>query len=244
MVFGCTDTSFIALVATLIGSLADACRYSKLIGPIVSSRSKLMYAADIHARFVEIAERLSPVLAEAIAHTPPIALIPNQDAPFPERLCRAIVGQQLSIKAAASIWNRVVSSAGDHSLVEHFATADSTALRACGLSAAKAKAVHAVALAARLGQIDAEALGKLSHEERSQRLTAIWGVGQWTADMMSIFYFGDPDIWPDGDVSARKTLIRLTSPRRKTVRSAAHFAPQRSYLALYMWQQVDAEPDL
>jgi DNA-3-methyladenine glycosylase II len=61
--------------------------------------------------------------------------------------------------------------------------------------------------------------------------------------MVNLFYFGEEDIWPEGDVTARKTLISLTSKRRKTVRSAERFAPYRSYLALYMWRWVDARPD-
>ena len=196
----------------------------------------------IHIRFIQVARELSPVLAEAIAHTEPMQLIPRRDSPFPERLCRAIAGQQLSVKAAESIWGRVVESTVNNPLIEHLAAVDPVALRACGLSASKAKAMRAVAQVALSGQLDAEDLGALEYEERTKRLTAIWGVGQWTADMMSIFYFGDPDIWPDGDVTARKTLERLTSPRRKTTRTAAHFAPHRSYLALYMWRQVDAAP--
>ncbi|MEM9908503.1 MAG: DNA-3-methyladenine glycosylase 2 family protein [Cyanobacteria bacterium P01_D01_bin.44] len=197
----------------------------------------------IHSRFMDIAGELSPALADAIATTGPIELAPRQDSPFPERLCRAIAGQQLSIKAAASIWGRVVESVGDRSLIKHFAEADPDALRACGLSAAKAKAMRTVALAALAGQLDAEELGGLEGCDRAKRLTNLWGVGQWTADMMSIFYFGDPDIWPDGDVTARKNLKRLTSARRKTTRTAARFAPHRSYLALYMWQHSDAAPD-
>ena len=57
-----------------------------------------------------------------------------------------------------------------------------------------------------------------------------------------MFWFGEEDIWPDGDVAARKTLEKLTSARRKTHRTALRFAPYRSYLALYMWQWVDAKP--
>ncbi|MEM9163571.1 MAG: DNA-3-methyladenine glycosylase 2 family protein [Cyanobacteria bacterium P01_F01_bin.4] len=197
----------------------------------------------IHTQFVEISKGLSPVLADAIANLGPMELTPRRDSPFPERLCRAISGQQLSVKAAASIWSRVVDSAADRSLVEHFAESEPEVLRACGLSAAKTKAMRAVALAARSGQLDAEELGRMTGCDRAKRLTAIWGVGQWTADMMSIFYFGDPDIWPDGDVTARKTLERLTSARRKTIRTAARFSPHRSYLALYMWRHSDAAPD-
>ena len=199
-------------------------------------------ASEIHDRFVTIAHDLSPVLATAIARTGPVDLTPSLNIPLPERLCRAVAGQQLSVKAAASIWGRVVESADGTSLIDHFATTDPQILRGCGLSGAKAKAMGAIAAAARAGELDAEALGKMETSDRTQRLIQIWGIGQWTADMLNIFYFGDPDIWPDGDTTARKTLEKLTSARRKTTRTAARFAPHRSYLALYMWRQADAAP--
>ena len=175
----------------------------------------------------------------AIASTSPLQLIPSQDVPFSERLCRAVAGQQLSVKAAASIWRRVVDSAAGQPLIDYFSTVSPDVLRSCGLSAAKTKAMRAIALATLANQLDETFLSELDHEERTHCLTEIWGVGQWTADMMGIFYFGDPDIWPDGDTTARKNLERLTSRRRKTVRTAARFAPYRSYLALYMWHQAD-----
>ena len=109
-------------------------------------------------------------------------------------------------------------------------------------TAAKTRAMCAIAREARAGGLEADELRDLDHATRSRHLTALWGVGQWTADMISIFYFGDEDVWPDGDIAARKTLARLTSPRRKTVRTAARFAPHRSRLALYMWRHVDAPP--
>ncbi|MEM1254216.1 MAG: DNA-3-methyladenine glycosylase 2 family protein [Cyanobacteria bacterium P01_H01_bin.21] len=193
----------------------------------------------IHARFLEIARELSDELADAIASTSPLQLIPSQDSPFSERLCRAVAGQQLSVKAAASIWRRVVDSAAGQPLVDYFSTVSPDVLRSCGLSAAKAKAMRAIAMATFANQLDETFLSELDHEERTHCLTEIWGVGQWTADMMGIFYFGDPDIWPDGDTTARKNLERLTSRHRKTVRTAARFAPYRSYLALYMWHQAD-----
>jgi DNA-3-methyladenine glycosylase II len=71
----------------------------------------------------------------------------------------------------------------------------------------------------------------------------IWGVGQWTADMLGIFYFGERDIWPDTDLAVWKTLQRLTSRRRKTTLTAAKFSPQRSLLAKYMWRIADASPN-
>lgn len=196
----------------------------------------------IHARFLDIAAGLGPALRAAITHAGPLNFSPDASAPLAERLCRSVAGQQLSVIAARTIWGRVIAAAGEAPLMDFIADPNAEALRACGLSGAKTRALLAIAAEARAGGLEAAALAGLSHAERSAHLTALWGVGQWTADMASIFYFGDEDVWPDGDVAARKTLIRLTSPRRKTVRTAARFAPHRSRLALYMWRHVDAPP--
>ncbi|UYG04824.1 DNA-3-methyladenine glycosylase 2 family protein [Halomonas sp. LR3S48] len=197
---------------------------------------------EIHRRCVETARELSPLLVDAIERGGPVMLEVDDSRPLAERLCRSIAGQQLSVKAARSIWARVVDAAGDAPLMEFFTEPNQDALRGCGLSGAKARALCLIAAEARAGRLEADELRMLDHAERSRHLTALWGVGQWTADMISIFYFGDPDVWPEGDVAARKTLERLTSPRRKTLRTAARFAPYRSHLALYLWRHVDAPP--
>ncbi|WP_043527957.1 DNA-3-methyladenine glycosylase family protein [Litchfieldella xinjiangensis] len=193
----------------------------------------------IHRHCVEVAAGLSPALAEAIAAGGPLTLIADDSQPLAERLCRSVAGQQLSVKVARSIWQRVLVAADATPLSEYFCEANTERLRQCGLSAAKTRAICAIASEARAGGLEADALRALDPAARAAHLTALWGVGQWTADMISIFYFGEPDIWPDGDVAARKSLVRLTSARRKTPRTAARFAPYRSYLALYLWRYVD-----
>ena len=204
-------------------------------------------ARQVHDRFLEIVANISPELERAIALVGPVEIISPQyspDVPFAERLCRAIAGQQLSVKAARAIWKRVIDSVPEgKTLMAHFAEVEPDVLRGCGLSRAKIKAVGAIAEAALLGQLEADDLKQLTTTERTQRLIALWGVGQWTIDMMNIFYFGELDVWPDGDVAARKTLEKLISKRRKTTRTAAYFSPYRSYLALYMWRYVDAKPN-
>lgn len=197
---------------------------------------------EIHLRCVEVARELSPGLAAAIERGGPITLEADDSRPLAERLCRSVAGQQLSVKAARSIWARVVTAAGETPLTHFFSEPNQEMLRDCGLSGAKVRALCLIAEAARAGRLEAEELRRLDHAERSRHLTALWGVGQWTADMISIFYFGEPDVWPEGDVAARKALQRLTSPRRKTLRTAARFAPYRSHLALYLWRHVDAPP--
>lgn len=199
---------------------------------------------EIHRRFIRIAQNLSPQLAHAIAQTQPLQLISRRETPLPEVLCRTITGQQLSVKAASSIWAKIMTKTKTRSLVDYLAVVEINELRACGLSAAKSKAMQRIALAALAGELEVEELSAMDYRDRTQHLTALWGVGQWTADMMSIFYFGNLDIWPEGDTTARKNLERLTSRRRKTIRTAAHFAPHRSYLALYMWQQANPMQDV
>lgn len=195
----------------------------------------------IHAQFVEIASTVSQKLSTAIADVGPLPLRKRQDVPLVERLCQVIAGQQLSTKAASTIWGRVVDHAGNDSLTKHLALVDVETLRGCGLSYSKAKAMKAIIAANREGILDVDQLATVNHAERSIRLTSIWGVGQWTADMIGLSYFGDKDIWPGGDVTVWKTLQRLTDKRRKMEKTAALFAPHRSYLALYMYRIADGQ---
>lgn len=197
----------------------------------------------IHDHALSVAEALSSELFQAIERQGAFEPWTPPQAPFPVSLCRSVAGQQLSVKAAASIWGRVQTlSEHPERLLDAFHTDRREDLRGCGLSGAKVKTLIAIADARREGWLDTESLHAMSAQARSDRLVEIWGVGRWTADMANIFYFGEPDIWPDGDVTARKTLEKLTSRRRKTVRTAARFAPYRSFLARYMWRHADAPP--
>ncbi|WP_297737214.1 DNA-3-methyladenine glycosylase 2 family protein [uncultured Maricaulis sp.] len=197
----------------------------------------------VHDRLLSAAEPLFPALHAALGKLGPLDLPRRDDLPFPAYLCRAIAGQQISVKAAQSIWARVEASAEGADLLDHFCPDNADTLRGCGLSGAKTRTIITIAETHRTVGLDTDALRALPIDQRTDRLTEIWGVGQWTADMMNIFYFGEDDVWPDGDVAARKTLERLTSKRRKTVRTAALFKPYRSWLAYYMWAHVDAPPD-
>ena len=197
----------------------------------------------VHAELLAAAEPLSPALHAALARLGPLDFPRRDSLPFPEYLCRAIAGQQISVKAAQAIWSRVEASAEGRALLDHFTGDSFDTLRGCGLSNAKTRTIIAIADTHRETGLDADELRALSVADRNERLTALWGVGPWTADMMNMFYFGEADIWPDGDLAARKTLEGLTSKRRKTVRTAAHFKPYRSWLALYMWAHLDAPPD-
>ncbi len=196
----------------------------------------------IHERFLEISGRVSARLANAIETTGPVKLVPRNDTPLCDVLCRVVAGQQLSTKAASTIWGRIVASAGTEPLAEYLADVDVAALRSCGLSNSKALSMKAIMAAHREGVLDADTLQRHSHAARSVQLTSIRGVGPWTADMISLFYFGDKDVWPETDVTVWKSLQRLTDKRRSLQRTADLFAPHRSYLALYMYRIADGGP--
>jgi len=198
---------------------------------------------EIHTSILARAEPLGESLFTAIEKVGPLDAVIIDETPLNIRLSRAIAGQQLSVKAAQTIWQRVVDSALSQDLTEYFKQVEIEQLRRCGLSGSKCKTIKAISEATDSGLICPIAMSEMDKSARHSRLIQVWGIGDWTANMISIFYFNEMDIWPDGDVTARKTLARLTSKRRKTQKTAARFSPYRSYLARYMWAIADARPD-
>lgn len=172
----------------------------------------------------------------------PIRIVKRNKIELPTLLCRSISGQQLSVKAAATIWGRLIDKTGNKSLMTYLKNAKDEDLRTCGLSRAKTKAMFAVYESYKQKNLESTKLLQLSSLERDQVLTDIWGVGQWTADMVNIFYFGEKDIWPDKDVAVRKNFLKLIGENKNSIKESSKFGPYRSYLALMMWKVANAKP--
>ncbi len=194
-----------------------------------------MMSVELHRRFVATAETVSPALARDIAELGPIWFPEREDHGPAAFLARSIVAQQISASAARGIWARVraAAAAEGESLAAFLARVDHATLRGCGLSGNKAKAVLAIQAAEAATPF--AAFRALDHARRSELLCAIWGIGQWTADMMAIFYYHEPDIWPEGDLAVQRGF-RSYLGRRKPAKASLLFAPNRSLLALYMWR--------
>lgn len=197
----------------------------------------------IHRHFVKTARSVSLPLHAAITQVGRIELPERRRRGFVWFLSRVVVGQQLSTAAARSIWARVeIAVRADGSAVPAFFRGrNARVLRQCGISNAKIKALIAIREAHERGILSVRRLRKMSHAERSGYLQEIRGIGQWTADMASIFFFRDPDVWPEGDVGVYRGAERILGKRsRRTVlRIANSFSPYRSFLALYMWRVLD-----
>lgn len=175
---------------------------------------------------------------------------------FPDRrndnsalyLARSIVGQQVSVKAAQAIWGRVEQLAQSRGVgtEDLFVPENVEALRSCGVSYSKAKALCSIHAHYQQHGLNDDMLQKMGHLERSKSLIQIWGVGQWTVDMVSIFFFQDPDIWPLGDGGIQRGMNRIAGRKLSAAELqeiSAPFAPWRSILSLYTWRVLDL-PDV
>ena len=195
-----------------------------------------MIDPEVYDHILLAAAAISEPLRAAIERVGPLAVTPPTHAIVADRLLVEVVNQQLSVKAALAIWTRIETAAAGLTLTPRdlCVPAHEALLRDCGVSANKVRALHAIAEAERAGLLGSELAG-LAHSERAARLCRIRGVGPWTADMVGIFHYLDPDIWPVGDVAAVGTLRRLTGCI-DTIPVAMTFAPYRSILARYMWR--------
>ena len=163
-------------------------------------------------------------------------------------LVRSIVGQQLSVKAARTIYDRLCALYGGRtpSPAELIAT-DPDELRAVGLSRAKAAYLRDLAEHVEDGRVDLEALPKLPDAEVSTLLTEIKGLGQWTVDMFLMFHLRRPDVLPVGDLGIRRAvqlayeLDKLPNAAELT-RLAEPWRPHRTLACLYLWASLDNPP--
>ncbi|WP_457108789.1 DNA-3-methyladenine glycosylase family protein [Methylobacterium sp. P5_C11] len=197
-----------------------------------------MLDPDIYA-YLLAAAQAHPPLQAALLQAGPIRIEPPAHPCVADRLFVEVVNQQLSTRAAAAIWARIETAAAAAGLSPRglFEAGDAALLRACGISGNKVRALQAIVAAEVAGVLGPD-LGRLPHPARAAILCGIHGVGPWTADMIGIFHFHDPDIWPAGDAAAAGCLRRLTG-QADTGAVAAAFAPYRSILARYLWRIKD-----
>jgi len=163
-------------------------------------------------------------------------------------LLRAIVGQQLSVKAARTIYERLLDLFGGTTPTpEELLAADPDALRAAGLSGAKVKYVRSLAEHVRDGELHLDSLEDMSDDQAIAELTAVKGLGQWTAHMFLMFHLRRPDILPVGDQGIRRAVERLYGleeiPDAETLeRLGERWAPYRTLASMYLWHSLDNAP--
>ena len=196
--------------------------------------------------------RRDRVLRRLIRAYPGIHLQRRAD-PF-TTLARAIVGQQISVKAADAIWWRfaaVADNAPPHRFrrlpAEKVAAAEMTALRTCGLSQRKAEYLSDLARHFVSGKLDPKRWRKLDDEALIAALIDVKGIGRWTAEMFLMFHELRPDILPVDDLGLQKAMAKhflrgLPAKRDAMIAVAEPWRPWRSVATWYLWRSLEPVP--
>jgi DNA-3-methyladenine glycosylase II len=188
--------------------------------------------------------RRDPVLRATIARIGPCRLGERQRHDHLTALVAAVVGQQLSGRAAATIFGRLIALFPDQRLSSAGVSAlDDLALRKVGLSAQKIGYLRDLCGHLANGTLRLEELDALSDDDVIARLTMVKGFGRWTAEMFLMFRLLRPDVLPVGDLGINKAVQRLYKLRKppnpeRLVRIGEAWRPYRSVACWYLWQSL------
>jgi len=200
-----------------------------------------------HERAHQLLSATDPRMAELIARARRYEISPTRSVrPF-DALAESIAYQQLSGKAAATIFARVRALFPKRKWLDPeqlLATPDET-LRAAGLSRAKVAAMKDLAAKTMDGTVPSgRALLRMSDDEIIARLTEVRGIGRWTVEMLLLFDLGRPDVWPVDDYGVRKGFAKIFRRRKlptpkQLMRIGEKWRPYRSVAAWYFWRALD-----
>jgi len=160
---------------------------------------------------------------------------------------RIIVGQQLSVKAAATIFGRVEAALGEDCQPERLLALSDTDLRALGLSHQKIGYARGLSSAVLEGRLRPTALAELPDDAVIEKITALKGFGRWSAEMFLLFSLGRPDVWPADDLAIQAGLHRMKNmrarpDRKRTDAVARRWRPYRGAMAIFVWHYYSNAP--
>ena len=171
---------------------------------------------------------------------------PRASEPGVETLLRTIVGQQVSVQAARSMWNKLTAKLGQPVDLEKLVDSSDEDLREAGLSRQKAGYARSLAGLVLSGELDLAHL-PADDEEAIAQLTKIKGIGRWSAEIYLLFAEGRHDVWPAGDLAVQIEIGKLMGlegkPTEKQLRELAEkWRPHRGAAAVLAWHSYNAPP--
>jgi DNA-3-methyladenine glycosylase II len=171
----------------------------------------------------------------------------RQGPPSFENLLRVIVGQQLSVKAAATIFGRIQNELTGRLDPETVAGMPDESLRALGLSRPKIRYARSLCQALIDGSLDPGSLAALPDDAVVEQITRVTGFGRWSAEMILLFSLGRPDVWPADDLAIQAGVHRLKGlpkrpNRRQTDAIAEPWRPHRGAVAIFIWHYYARTP--
>lgn len=187
-------------------------------------------------------------LAQLVHDYPQPTFRPHTD--YYRELVESIISQQLSVKAAATIYRRFVDSFGHFPEPDEILARDDTELRSVGLSGQKTRYIKDLAAKVLSGEVQFDHLDQLSNDEIVAELTAVKGVGEWTVHMFLMFCMGRFDVLPVGDLGIKNAIQRVYSLDMapapddiKTIAAKNGWKPYESVASWYLWKSLENTPN-
>lgn len=209
------------------------------------STQSLTLTPDDYRRARRVLMRRDPILGAVIRSVGECGLAERQGKDHLSALVHAIVSQQLSTRAAATIFARFLALFPDSTIGAPHAIAalDDSALRGVGLSGQKVSYLRDLSARLQDGRLQLDELESLSDEEVIARLMAVKGFGRWTAEMFLMFRLHRPDVLPVGDLGIVKAIEKLYRLRkrpdaRRLLKIGEAWRPYRSVASWYLWQSL------
>ncbi len=204
--------------------VADALEHLKKADPLLY-KAALPYADELRGRYAKKRRYSGKKLFAALA--------------------ASVTGQQLSVKAADTIWGRLETACGGEVTPEAIQKLRLPAMRKAGLSAAKSKTLKELSKAVLSGELNLMKLRTMPEEEAIAKLSSVWGIGRWTAEMFLMFALERSDVFSPGDLGLRRSIEAIYSlPKDVHMREleaiALVWAPHRTFASRALWRIRDA----
>ncbi len=180
-----------------------------------------------------------PIISEVILKYKGEALTGKNDAYF--TLARSIIGQQISVKAADSVWRKLEDLVSEIS-ISSILNANPNDLKNVGISSSKINYLVHIAESINSGSLDINNLYKLPDDNVRKELTKIKGIGPWTAEMFMIFHMQRPDILPIKDIGLIRGIEKLYGKNKSIERVTNNWKPWRTVATWYIWRSLDPVP--
>lgn len=195
-----------------------------------------------HNHLLKVGNDYCPALSQIVSNNGIIEINVDKTIDVFECLAQTVVEQQVSYKAAKSIWKKVKASAASKGfdLIDYFDEKNKSSLRNDGLSQNKIKSIMGAKKAINDGLISLEKLEQLSYGDYKKLIKSLWGFGDWSAEMIAIFYLGRTNVWSDGDLMLSKGINEICLDTETSPQQLIDMVdPFQSYLALHIWRHKD-----
>ena len=196
----------------------------------------------IHKQLLKLSSEHCKPLEVIIKSNGVISIDVPKDLELFDCLAQTVSEQQLSYKAAKNIWSKVNSSSQKRklNLIDYFDSKYINSIRKDGLSKNKIKAIIGAKKAVLEQKITLEKLSAMDEQEYRQCITSLWGFGDWSAEMIAIFYLGRTNVWSEKDLILNKGINEICSESNITPDQLLKLIdPYQSYLALHIWRNKD-----